>query len=610
MNYTKLGILGAVLFTLTACGGSSSDGSGSKSSTSSSVGSNLSSDASSSTSSSSTPATDGSLTGVFIDSAVANVTYKTAPGGKSGTTSANGEYDYLEGDTVTFSIGALVFPTVAAKGVVTPMDMANSDAASPIAVNIAALLQSLDADGNPDNGIDIPAKAAETASEIDFDQPYSSFASLPAVVNLVANSGSTNTALVSEAKAKAHLEKSLNDIQAASLIGTWHAIWDNDGSEAHYLVFFLSDNSYGIIDYDPTGDLGIIEYGFYNWSPATGELSAEIEFRTNDEETSVLLQANKLVLNNDQITFTGTEEPFTLDRLKPSATSPIAGGWAIEDDDAAVLVAFTNNLYFMGQVSPADEVGESGVEGGSYTYNLDTKEVRFTTEYDNNGQWGFSHPCAVLDLQAKNDLSCGPDGAAILQTFTADGDTATFISQADTIAEGEEHPFEFNRVARVIDGSIRLNLIITLEVTEYNAGERFVITDDFENEIASLQCGMDDDTEVGSTEEETEVWYLYRDKPSKLNSIPATFNPQTNKITYTGSSSWEPTSCGDENGDGQDDCENVFKDRYTETLDLTYHPGQTPVITGTYKEDRELGWTLNNSVSKCGATYSVSAELR
>jgi len=600
MNYTKLGILGAVLFTLTACGGSSSDSSGGKvSSSSSSEGSSAASDSSSSNSSA-----PSALTGVFIDSAVANLSYTTAPGGKNGTTSANGEYEYLEGDTVTFSIGALVFPPVAAKGVVTPMDMANSDSASPISVNIAALLQSLDADGNPDNGIDIPAAAAEHANQIDFEQPYSSFAALPAVVNLVANSGSTNTALVSEAQAKAHLDKSLNDIQAANLIGTWHATWDNNGNEAHYLVFFLSDNSYGIIDYDPAGDLGIIEYGTYDWNPATGALSAEIDVRTNDEETSVLLQANKLALNNDQITFTGTEEPFTLTRIKSSATHPIAGGWAVEEDDAAVLVAFTNNLYFMGQISPADEVGESGVEGGSYTYNVGTKEVRFTTEYDNNRQWGFSHPCAVLDLQAKNDLSCGPEGADILQTFTADGDTATFISQADTIVEGEEHPFEFNRVARVIDGSIRLNLTITLTVTEYIEGELFTV------DGGGLQCGMDDDTEVGSIEEETEVWYLRRGTPSKLGSMSATFNPQTNKITYTDSSSWKPTSCGDENGDGKDDCESVFKDRYTETLDLTYHPGQNPVITGTYKEDRELGWTFDNNISKCGATYSASANLR
>lgn len=607
MNYTKLGILGAVLFTLTACGGSSSDSSGGKgSASSSSVGSSAASDSSSSDSSA-----PSALTGVFIDSAVANLSYTTSPGGKNGTTSANGEYDYLEGDTVTFSIGALVFPPVAAKGVVTPMDMANSDSASPISVNIAALLQSLDADGNPDNGIDIPAAAAEHANPIDFDQPYSSFAALPAVVNLVANSGSTNTALISEAKAKAHLEKSLNDIQAANLIGTWYI---NGADGYHYALTVLDGSHYAAIDYDPSAPGGVFEYGIYSWDQTTGKVTVKIESRTEDMSLDAMppfANGNTMTLNGDKLTLIDSDETFELVRLAATKAQPLIGGWSFTDDeDSLVVFAFTDKNYLMGEFAEADEVGQSGIEFGTYTHNPVTNELLVETSFDTNGQWGLSHPCAVLDLQAKNDLSCGPEGADILQTITIDGNTATFISQADTIAEGEEQPVVFQRIQEIFDGSIRLNLLITLEVTEYNAGERFVITDDFEYETSSMQCGMDDDTEVGSTEEETEVWYLRRDKPSKLGSMPATFNPQTNKITYTGSSSWKPTSCGDENGDGKDDCASVFKDRYTETLDLTYHPGQNPVITGTYKEDRELGWTFNNSISKCGATYSVIGTLR
>ena len=49
-------------------------------------------------------------TGVLIDSAVSNVSYQTET--LSGITNSNGEFSYRDGETVTFSIGLLEFPTV------------------------------------------------------------------------------------------------------------------------------------------------------------------------------------------------------------------------------------------------------------------------------------------------------------------------------------------------------------------------------------------------------------------------------------------------------------------------------------------------------------------
>ena len=61
------------------------------------------------------------ITGVFIDSAVTGITYSTAS--QSGTTNTSGEFTYIDGESVTFSIGSLNLPSVAAKSVVTPVDM-------------------------------------------------------------------------------------------------------------------------------------------------------------------------------------------------------------------------------------------------------------------------------------------------------------------------------------------------------------------------------------------------------------------------------------------------------------------------------------------------------
>jgi len=58
-------------------------------------------------------------TGVFVDSAVGGVTFRTTSG-LSGTTNSNGEFSYVEGDIASISIGDVVLGSVAASAVLTP----------------------------------------------------------------------------------------------------------------------------------------------------------------------------------------------------------------------------------------------------------------------------------------------------------------------------------------------------------------------------------------------------------------------------------------------------------------------------------------------------------
>src|SRR5690554_8125538 len=88
-------------------------------------------------------------TGIFVDSPVAGISYKTDT--QSGVTSAFGEYNYLPGEKVTFFIGALEFPPVTASGIVTPADIAEDN--ETLQYNILQTRPSRDADGDPSNGI-------------------------------------------------------------------------------------------------------------------------------------------------------------------------------------------------------------------------------------------------------------------------------------------------------------------------------------------------------------------------------------------------------------------------------------------------------------------------
>ncbi len=159
------------------------------------------------------PATGGNtpavLLGLFLDSAVANIKYKTAT--QSGTTNALGQFNYVAGETVTFSVGAVTLPPTLAAATITPLSLANTtDMGNSTVLNLLVFLQSLDDDGIPGNGIKIPdtANAAATAV-IDFNVSPAVFRTNPVFTTLVANSGSATKSPVTLASTIDHFMATL-----------------------------------------------------------------------------------------------------------------------------------------------------------------------------------------------------------------------------------------------------------------------------------------------------------------------------------------------------------------------------------------------------------------
>jgi hypothetical protein len=115
----------------------------------------------------------GSSTGTFVDSAVSGVTYSTTSG-VQGTTDSSGHFNYNAGDKITFTVGTLTLGTVTASNLITPIDLSNTN--FNIQNNLLVLLQSLDSDNNPSNGITItPALANQVASSLDLTVSPSQF---------------------------------------------------------------------------------------------------------------------------------------------------------------------------------------------------------------------------------------------------------------------------------------------------------------------------------------------------------------------------------------------------------------------------------------------------
>jgi hypothetical protein len=155
------------------------------------------------------------LPGTFVDSVVANLHYRTES--QSGSTNQLGQFAYSEGELITFSVGGINFPTVPAKALMTPLDLIGTrDATDPLVANIARLLQSLDLNADPDDGIEIGEQAHDAAQSLDVTVDDPNFETL--VAGLVANSGSLTTTLISASVATSHLLETLGILGITDIV--------------------------------------------------------------------------------------------------------------------------------------------------------------------------------------------------------------------------------------------------------------------------------------------------------------------------------------------------------------------------------------------------------
>lgn len=253
---------GLALFTLAACGGGGGGGGG-------------------------TPT--GSSTGVLTDGPVGGVQYSTSSG-VTGTTDAQGQFDYNPGDTVTFRVGQLTLGSLVANGsstTITPIQIAeaasalSADQRQTLVTNLLVLLQSLDSDGNADNGITIPAAAGTapntaTAAQINLTADPAAFASNPA---LATASNAAGGEVVDPEDALAHFEEQFYKDAAG-----FHLLQIN----ANELITIRLDDAGNYLmgeigEADDSGQSGI-ERGRIEWNPQTGEISApDIDLDTNGE---------------------------------------------------------------------------------------------------------------------------------------------------------------------------------------------------------------------------------------------------------------------------------------------------------------------------------------
>jgi hypothetical protein len=145
--------------------------------------------------------------GRFLDSAVKGVQYTS--GSQSGVTDANGTFKYETGNSVRFFLGDVTLGEVSGKSIITPVDLGiTGKITDTTTINISRFLMTLDEDGNPNNGINIPSQATKlTGIFVNFGS--SNFVD---TASIFIGQATNTSCCVSSSQAQTHLQKTLDEI--------------------------------------------------------------------------------------------------------------------------------------------------------------------------------------------------------------------------------------------------------------------------------------------------------------------------------------------------------------------------------------------------------------
>jgi hypothetical protein len=338
-----------------------------------------------------TPPTETTSTGVFIDSPVAGLHYSTAT--QSGTTNSLGEYDYLTGETVTFSIGGILLGSTLAGPVVTPLSLVAgaTSANNPQVTNIVRLLLSLDSDNDPNNGITITNDVVAAADGLTVDFGTIDLSNDVGIISLL--SGVPSITLVTDAAAQTHFSQTLAALEDTGTPTPGVPVADA-GADQTVASAELVTLSGGGSDSD-----GSVVSFFWQGSGGNGS-SIELADATSSSPTFTAPTADDVidyvfvlvVTDNDGISSVSDEVTITVSAFEP-------GGDQIVDDETEVLenVLPVANAGADQTVSAGDVVILDGSEsfdsdGNTLTYSWTGLRGLFFSTSSNISQPTFTAP--------------------------------------------------------------------------------------------------------------------------------------------------------------------------------------------------------------------------
>lgn len=347
----------------------------------------------------------GSATGILTDAAIQGVSYTTSSG-VTGMTASNGSYNYNPGDTVTFKLGAVTLGAVTANGIISPIDLAAGDAVK--FKNLLVLVQSLDADANP-NSISIPAAAAAALpGSLDLTQAVeATFAT--SITTAVTTSGSAG--LVSAAAANAHFLAQAMPLFASNVYTFGSGGFIRFGSSGEYLHGQVNPSqSWHTGVEHGTAVVDIADaHGFHLTSTRDVDTNGDAGVNNDNSTCQRLVPVGEGLYspNNGADTAPCTFAAGNPVSLKKAANDPagIVGVWA---DGSATTIKTKTIVFSTDGIFLLVDPNNAGVEAGTYTYNTTTGAVTVTSVlYDTNGSAGVGNGAGAVNTSVQ--MALNPD---------------------------------------------------------------------------------------------------------------------------------------------------------------------------------------------------------
>lgn len=343
------------------------------------------------------------LTGVLIDAGlVAGIDYTTPS--QSGTTNATGEFSYIANEEVQFFLGEQPLGAPLAAGgamFTTSLSGATEENPDPL-VNLTRLLQTLDLDADPSNGIEIAPDASAAIEDhgltLIIDQPALDFETDSDVLTLISNGGQ-NVVPSELVDAEQAVVNTFSNIGSSYIVGAWDvnltAALDPDAASLHTFLILLSTNTFVFANIDerdftedddqPCGHLGL-ERGTYNITETELTLTLEIDtngckglFDDSDGDAPGTVFTAPIVSTTDnQFVLTipdDNDNPVELSLTRAdNAATDLVGLWQ-ESDSEALLQFLANGVFYFIEDPNISDNGEPFIEIFRYDYNPETATI-------------------------------------------------------------------------------------------------------------------------------------------------------------------------------------------------------------------------------------------
>ncbi len=284
----------------------------------------------------------------YIDSAVSGVNYKC--GSREGITGDNGSFTFEVGSSCTFYLGDMKLRDVNAGLLVNGENVYETD------VKIARILQSLDSDGDPKNGITIEAATVQALADEDITLLPTSEADMDKMLAVIA-ANNTEGKTFSEEEAQDHLDETQGEAAAENVVfnlpSTYYMVeedsyWNGQEEvrEIEAEVMNITEATFSFAEYIFNGDTFIadeedddrVEYHFTNGQWVSEDTNGLAVSLSEDKKVMVLDGKHQLTFTSVR-NLEGTEvtiQDSTVKATMPAGAELITWEHKVLEDDYGI----------------------------------------------------------------------------------------------------------------------------------------------------------------------------------------------------------------------------------------------------------------------------------